>query len=101
MTGQTFWDNVSAWFDREVNILLRDHLFGVPSSHPQANLIKVLLLFAKFYIYRQRLFHLFSLSVVQFLRELRLHLQVEKYLMTLDGTQQKFPRWIWVYDTLR
>lgn len=56
-----FWKEVTSWFAREADVQLqvspRAFLFGVPDSLPQAKVINFVMLFAKFFIYRQKLFH--------------------------------------------
>lgn len=96
-TVQAFWKEVSSWFDRETDIQLnlstRAYLFGVPESLPHAKNINFILLFTKFYIYRQKLFHQGSLTLIHFLRELRTRLSVEKYLTNLENKRHHFYKW--------
>lgn len=84
---KSFWKDVWEWFAREVdvqlNIPLRAFLFGVPDQIPHATMINFLILFIKHYIYRQKVFHQGSLSLVQVLKELRRRLQVEEYITML------------------
>lgn len=86
---QQFWTQVTAWLEREadvqLSVSLRTFLFGVPDSSPNARMINFILLFVKFFIYRQKLFHEGSLVIVHFLKELRLRLQVEKHLNFLEN----------------
>lgn len=101
---QAFWKEVTAWFDNQVdvqlNISLRAFLFGIPNTAPQAKVVNFLVLFFKFYIYRQKLFHQGSLSLIHVLRELRLRLQVEKHLTTLEGKKEHFKKWQRLYTAL-
>lgn len=99
-----FWSDLTEWLDREADIqlhlLLKAYLFGIPTTMPQAKVINFLLLFIKFYIYRQKLFHQGSLDVIHLLRELRLRLQEEKYLTTLEGRASAFAKWQRLYNVL-
>lgn len=101
---KAFWRQVIAWFDREVdihlNISLRSFLFGIPDTAPNARIINFVILFAKFFIYRQKLFHQGSLDLVHFLREFRTRLQVEKYLTTLENKRHHFQKWKRTYAAL-
>lgn len=99
-----FWSDVTEWFNREadiqLNISVRAFLFGVPSTTPHAKVINFLVLFAKFFIYRQKLYHQGSLSLIHLLRELRLRLQVEKHLTTLEGKTKNFRKWQRIYNAM-
>lgn len=101
---QAFWSKIVAWFDREVdldiNVTMKDFLFGVSDTQPNAKVMNFVLIFTKFFIYRQKLFHRGSLEMLHFLREFRTRLQVEKYLTTLEGKQQQFRRWNGIYSAL-
>lgn len=99
-----FWTEVSSWFARETDVQLqvspRAFLFGVPDAVPLARIINFIILFAKFFIYRQKLFHQGSLDLTHFLRELRLHLQVEKYLTNSENKRHLFDKWRRIYTAL-
>lgn len=101
---KSFWENLCVWLDREADIQLsvsvRALLFGIPDDAPNARVANFLLLFVKFYVYRQKLFHAGSLSMVQLLRELRTRLHVEQFLTTLENKQYKFRIWNWLYSAL-
>lgn len=101
---QTFWRQLVNWFDQEVgiqlNISARAFLFGVTESLPMAKNINFVLLFTKFYIYRQKLFHQGSLILVHFLRELRTRLHVEKYLTMVENKRNHFQKWQRTYTAL-
>lgn len=83
-TVQTLWKEIILWFDRkadiQLNVSLRAFLFGVPAATPQAEVINFLLLFTKFYVYRQKLFHRGSMSLIHLLQELRTRLHVHRKL---------------------
>lgn len=101
---QTLWKDIVQWFDREtdlqLNVSLRAYLFGVPKDTPQAKVINFLLIFVKFYVYRQKLFHQGSLSLIHVLQELRARLQVEKYLTTIENKPSHFNRWRRIFNAL-
>lgn len=101
---KALWANVCAWMDREVDVQLsvsvRAVLFGIPDDAPDSRVVNFLLLFVKFYIYRQKLFHSGSFSMVQLLRELRTRLQVEQFLTTLENKRHRFRIWSRLYNAL-
>lgn len=101
---KVFWLKLCDWLEREADIQLtvstRALLFGVPDDAPNARLVNFLLLFVKFYIYRQKLFHSGSFSTIHLLRELRTRLQVEQFITTLENKQHRFRIWYRLYNAL-
>lgn len=99
-----FWKGIITWFDREADIhlvvSLRAFLFGIPDSAPHSKIVNFILLFGKFFIYRQKLFHHGSLDLVQFLRELKVRLNIEKYLAKIEDKQRNFQKWRKIYEAL-
>lgn len=100
----TFWAQIVAWFAREtdlhLHVSLRTFLFGLPDTVPNAGVINFILIFTRFYIYRQKLFHQASLHLMQFLRELRLRLHIEKYITAKDNKPFLFTKWQRIYVAL-
>lgn len=70
------WDSLTSWLANNVDLHIQLNakrvLFGPPRSSEHALVINFLILFPKYYIYRQRLFHQNQLEILQILRELRL-----------------------------
>lgn len=101
---QVFWKNFILWFNREtdiqLNVSLRAFLFGVPPDTPKAKVINFLLLFFKFFLYRQKLFYQGSLSLIHILQELKTRLRVEKYLTKIEHKPSHFTQWSRIYDAL-
>lgn len=99
-----FWRQLISWFEREAdinfNISLRVFLFGIPTTVTHDKVINFVLTFAKFFIYRQKLFHAGSLDLTHFLRDLTLRLQVEKYILTLENKQHQFHIWHRIFSAL-
>lgn len=91
---RNFWKTICSWFATEVDIQIdmstRLYLFGVSIMRPQDGVVNFLLLFEKFFVYRQKLFHQGKLCFVQFLRELRSRLQIEKYITKLENNPSRF-----------
>lgn len=77
----TFWRNLTYWLSHNTNIVVRmdieELIFGIPQHAPDAKCINFILILAKNFIFRQKLFHQGQLDQTHFLRELRLKLQVE------------------------
>lgn len=103
-TVKTFWRQVVAWFEREadlnLNISLKIFLFGIPTKTPQSKVVNFVLLFSKFFIYRQKLFHRGSLELTHFLRDLKVRLQVGRYLTAIAGKRNHFNKWQRIYSAL-
>lgn len=91
---QTFWEGTTQWLAREAdlqfNLTTEEYLFGIPHNSPNATIINAIALYAKFYIHRQNLYHEGKLSVIHFLRELRMKLHTEAFLCQLENKQSKF-----------
>lgn len=70
-TTKAFWNSICRWTATEADIQIdmstRSFLFGIPVIAPQDKVVNFLLLFLKFYIYRQKLFHQGKLCILQFL----------------------------------
>lgn len=101
---KAFWNTLCNWFATEVDIQIdmssRSFLFGISVDRPQDKMVNFLLLLVKFYIYRQKLFHQGKFCLLQFLRELRSRLQVEKYILKLENKSSRFAPWNKVYMAL-
>lgn len=103
-TTQSFWKNICNWLASEVNLQIdmstRSFLFGVKVDRPQDTVVNFVLLFVKFYIYRQKLFHQGQLSLIHFQRELRSRLHLEKYITKLEQKPNHFIPWNKIYEAL-
>lgn len=101
---QTFWKGVIQWLTREtdlqISITTEEFLFGLPMNLPNARIINTIALYAKFYMYRQNLYHEGNLSVIHFLRELRMKLHTESFLCQIENKQAKFRPWRKIYNAL-
>lgn len=101
---RTFWKEIINWFSRqadiELNVSLRAFLFGIPGTTPNAKVINFILLFVKFFIYRQKLFHEGALDCIHFLREFRIRLHIEKYLTNIENKKHHFHKRQRIYEAL-
>lgn len=96
-TVQEFWTKLGDWLAANADFRLpltpSTVLFGKPYDSPTDKISNFILLVAKFFIYRQRLFHGTDLNIIQFLMELRNKLKVEKFICGLEGKPNKFNPW--------
>lgn len=101
---EAFWHKIENWLACNANLHVTFHatqtLFGVPKTDTHAKVINFISLFAKHFIYRQRLFHAGELEIVHFLRELRNKLGIEKFICSKENKPKKFARWIKIYNAM-
>ena len=77
--------------------------WGPPSGAPEmkdCDTINMVLLRARFYIYRQRLFHKCALDIMQWLKELKHALLFEEYICKMENKVKKFKKWQQLLDVL-
>lgn len=103
-TVSTFWMNLIRWLaqnaDIHVDMNTEQLLFGLPRNNPQAKCINFILILAKFFIFRQRLFHQGQMDLTHFLRELKMKLQIEKLIFIRENKPNKFRRWHRIFQAL-
>lgn len=99
-----FWHKIESWLALNTNIhiqlTMKLVILGFPKEDPQARVLNFILIFAKHFIYRQKLFYAGRLEILQFLREFRLKLGIEKFICTKENRPRKFARWHRIYDAL-
>lgn len=92
-----YWSNLELWFlnntDLRLCISTKNILFGHAIIRPSDKATNTIILVAKFYIYRQWLFHDTDINIPHFLLELRAKLKTEKYICRLEGKSNKFNVW--------
>lgn len=93
-----FWTKLFRWLHGIENLHMdrltpKNILFGVPIGHPKGKIINTILLLAKYFIHRQKLFYGGELCLVQWLKELRTRLHQEKWILTRLGKPEKFSHW--------
>lgn len=96
--SRSFRTQVEAWLRAGTNIslsniTLKEFLMGVSAEHRQASVINLVLLWARYFIHRQKLFGGGNLNLQSWVRELRLKLLMEKRICALEGRSDKFRRW--------
>lgn len=101
---EAFWHKIENWLELNANIHSKFNvlqtIFGLAKTDPQAKVITFISLFAKHFIYRQKLFYAGQLEIIQFLRELRLKLSIEKYICTKENKLRKFACWNMIFNAL-
>lgn len=93
------------WSAQQINIQLgntaiQHFMLGIPHEHPQAKISIYIILVAKFYTFRQKLYHDSNLNLTAFLYDLRSKLKTEKYICTLENKADKFNTWERVLSAL-
>lgn len=96
-----FWENLGGWCQSHLNLQLSsltktEKLLGLLNVNGNTRTFKVInwiLLTAKYYIHRQRLFHEGEVSLIAFLSEAKNKLSTEKLICTQEGNPNKFKIW--------
>ena len=89
-----FLVRIGRWLEQVLGFDMRelsdkDYLLGLVGSGERIRTINFVFLWAKFYIYRQRLFHDSLLDVYQWIYELRCKIAVENYICQQDYKQKE------------
>lgn len=95
---KAFWLQVGRWCEGYVNlplsgITMPQFILGVTHHARAPKIINWILLMAKFYIHRQRLFHSANFSLIGFLAEMKSHLLTERKACFLENKENKFRVW--------
>lgn len=98
---QDFWSKLSEWcqthLDFSLTVLTKtERILGVTDAlgnHSCLKQINWILLTAKFYLYRQKLFHNGEFSLIAFLAETKNRLVTEKLICSHEGRPRKFKCW--------
>lgn len=102
---QHFWTVLCAWFAGVEDLALDSispklFVLGVPQVFRKAAIVNFILMNVKFYVYRQRLFHEGKLELLQWLREFKLKLFMEKQICYNEGKAKRFGKWAAILDTI-
>lgn len=94
---QTLWLQFRSWFERETHIHLdvspKEYFFGVKHPSPNVKVINTLLLYFKFYVHRQKLFHECELNILSLLAEIKTKLRAEKMVCAIQNRNHNFDKW--------
>lgn len=96
--ARNFWNKLANWCDSHINLSFAqlsetEYILGVTRKMEGKQLINGLLLTAKFYIQKRRLFHKADFSLLAFLAETRSRLQTEKTVCLMTGRERAFRPW--------
>lgn len=102
---KSFWDSLSQWSERYLDFSLSnlnevERLFGIIGSRRNPRITNWLVLQAKFFIQKRRLFFQGNLPLIAFLREIRSALHIEKKACFAENKIRKFCPWQHLYDVL-
>lgn len=100
-----FWTAICSWFGRVENLMLerlssKQFVFGVPRSTAKAATINFIIMNAKFFILRQRLFHRGKLELLHWLREFKTKLLMERQICLNEGKSHRFKKWIRIFNAI-
>lgn len=94
---QQLWSNLSSWIHRELNLEFevspKQFFLGVTSPGGNAKVINSMILYFKYYVHRQKLFHNGEMSLVSFLGELKMKLRTERLTCALQNKLHLFNKW--------
>lgn len=102
---KTFWSRVGEWLAGIEDIQLdqltpKDYLFGTPREARQSRITNRILLYARYYIHRQRLFYSGELDLLQWLQEFRDTLRIEQWICEKMGRKRHFDKWLRILRAL-
>lgn len=100
-----FLASICRWFDGVENLALstlsiKHFMFGVPPSFHKERVVNFILMHTKFFIFRQRLFHGGKLDTLQWLREFKGKLLMEKHILQNEGKSRLFRRWTAILEAI-
>lgn len=103
--SRRFWQLTLKWIGDASgqylsNLTMKEILLGVPNNYHQAKRTNALLLIARYFIHRQRLFHNGDLGITHWLNELRKRLLTERYICQKEGKPARFDKWILILEYL-
>ena len=93
-----FWNSVLRWLNVTVgvdtsHVIECEQILGLSKVGKDSDMINMILLRARFFIYRQRLFHKCNLNILQWLLELKHSLLCEEYICKIENKLNKFRKW--------
>lgn len=100
-SAQDFWGKLDAWCQTNLDLRLpllskREIVLGITNVDGDFKLFKLvnwILLTARFYLHRQKLFHKNDISLIAFLAEARNKLIIEKMTCSREGKPKRFKVW--------
>lgn len=100
-----FWNKIAAWLHRAgapdiSNLTAKEIVLGIPQVSPSVSLMNYIIIFTKYVIQHQKLFFGGSLSLVEWLIELKKKLLAEKYNCSLEWKPARFAKWTKILSEL-
>lgn len=95
---QVFWQRLCAWFKTADNLYLdsltvKEFVFGVPQTYHRSRIVNTILVYLRYYIQRQNLFHGGKLELLLWLREFRQKLWIEEWICATTAKKKAFAIW--------
>lgn len=102
---KVLWASICGWFDRVEDLQMQElsakqFLLGLPPHAPNSRKINAILMSVKFYVYRQRLFHLSQFDLLHWLCEFRIRLCVEREILARENRLTRFSTWRRIFHPL-
>lgn len=100
-----FWQRLQHWAQGIEDLALenltnKEVLLGIPVYAPKGRTINEILLHAKYYIHRQKLFHQGNLSLIQWLQEFKIKLRMEQWIAARLNKPARFLHWRKYFEAL-
>lgn len=106
--AKVFWGKLSEWCERHIDLPLStlsvtERLFGTnePIRNTSQRVVNWLVLQAKFYVQKRKLFFRADLSLLAFLAEIRSYLATEKTVCYMENKPTKFRQWERIFSALK
>ena len=103
----TFWVSLFKWWNRTSKISIQDEseiieciLFGFPVESDIFNVLNFIVLYAKYYIYRQRLYNDNKIDFFEFLIILKHKLKQKKYCLSQNNNEAAFEPFLEIFMAL-
>lgn len=104
----TFWANLNKWCENQLDLSIaslstKEKVLGLVNDNgntSQNKLLNWLLLVAKYFLHRQKLFHKGDISLIAFLSELKTKINTEKQACFREGKPRKFRVWERMFKVL-
>ena len=101
-----FWEEFFAWSNGIYQMSITNHetvkciLFGLPSENDRTTAMNFCLLYGKYFIYKQKLFHNGEFHMISFLAELKYKLDIEERIANKTGNPGVFEKFRCVLNSL-
>lgn len=104
-TVRPFWEQLFQWCEDFLDLPLADLneaelLLGVTKAGRNQRIVNWMILFAKYFIQKRKLFSQGSIPLIVFLREVRTKVHIERRACWRENKIRKFKPWQRLYDAL-